>query len=699
MSRADLLALTPDALAALTNRGLVKRATREVDDGAGPTPVVGADGMVSGEYADGVRVALPAGAGLEAATCTCAATATCRHVVALVLTYQRLADPGTPTGAAPPGPPGATPPGLPGATPPGPPHAPPGLPGATPPGPPQAGSPVTVCSPGEFTDDALRGLVGARAFEAARRTLRAGFTARVRRPTAVDPVPSVELAACYVRFLVPHELAYVHTDATDVAADRLVPLAVWAFRAADERAPDAPEALLEVGGGRVAPRSDAALGPALALTEEILLDGVVHTGTALAATIAHVRRDLDAANLRWPLLAVEELADQLAAYRSRSARYRPEATAALIAELHARHRAATGRAAHPPAWTLGTREAASTPLRQVRLVSLGCRVSGGAGPDEERVADVYLAHPETASVLMLRQGWKASEGHPLTGGELSRKRVGGATLGALSAGSMISGSAVRSASRTVRLVGGRGARSTVLPFGDGWGELPPALLVRDLAEQYRAMGELAPRLVRPRVAAEFVRAVAIGRVCSVGYLPGDQRLTTVIEDEAGTRATVSASYRSVCPGALDALADALNGVHGRPRYVSGILRRTRGGIVVDPLAVVAGSDLIVVDLAPGGGSTALDADESTRRPDPVEAAVGAALSLLAEAAHHGLRQAPVALPGRLAEAASALARSGLPRAGACLDALAAALGAEPGGAAAVAWVEAQIRLDVTDECL
>ncbi|GAB2922488.1 hypothetical protein GCM10027280_07150 [Micromonospora polyrhachis] len=669
MSRADLLALTPDSLTALTNRGLVKRATREVEEAAGPTLEVSADGTVTGAYPDGVRVVLPTGAGLESATCTCAAIGACRHMVALVLIYQRQADALT---SGPAGPGEST-----------------SAPDPT----------VTAWSPGEFTDEALRSLVGTRAFDAARRTLRTGFTARVRRPTGSDPAPSVELPACYVRFLVPRELSYVHTDAADRARDRFIPLAVWAFRVADEQAPDAEEVLVEVGERSAGTRAGSGLGPALRLTEEILLDGIVHTGTAQAATIARVRRDLDAAGLRWPLLAVDELAEQLDRYRSRNARYRPETVAQLIAEVHARHRAAAGRASHPPAWVLGTQEAASTTLRQVRLISLGCRVTEGTGPEAERIADVYLVHPDTASVLVLRRGWGASDDQPLTGAELGHRRIGGGTLSMLSAGSVVSASAVRSASRMVRLGGARAARSTILPYDDRWAELPAALLVRDLAEEYRRMRELPPRLIRPRVAAEFVRAVEIGRVGKVGYLPGDQRLDAIIEDPAGTRATISASYRSVCPGALDALAETLGGAHGEPRYVSGILRRTRGEIVIDPLAVVVGSKLVVLDLAPGDGFGTLDAGESIRHSDPLEAAVEVALSLLAEAAHHGLRRLPPTFASRLAAAAATLAQLGLHRASACLDDLAAVLGPDPGGAAAASWIDAQIRLGVTDECL
>ena len=36
MSRKDLLALTPEAVAALANLGLVKRAQREIAEGNGP---------------------------------------------------------------------------------------------------------------------------------------------------------------------------------------------------------------------------------------------------------------------------------------------------------------------------------------------------------------------------------------------------------------------------------------------------------------------------------------------------------------------------------------------------------------------------------------------------------------------------------------------------------------------------------------
>jgi hypothetical protein len=269
----------------------------------------------------------------------------------------------------------------------------------------------------------------------------------------------------------------------------------------------------------------------------------------------------------------------------------------------------------------------------------------------------------------------------------------------LASGDVVSESAVRSASRMVRLATSGVARSSATAFCDGWGELPEALLVRNLAAEGRLMADLPPRLIRPRIAAEFVKAVQIGKVRSVGYLPGDQRLTSVIEDPLGECATISAAYRSACPGALDALADALGGAGGAPRYVSGALHRTQGGIVIDPLAVVVDADLVVMDLVPGDGSAGLEAATATHRADPLGSAVDAALSLLAQAAHQGLRRLPSTFGGRLAAAATELTRCGLSRAGAGVGDLAAALGPDPDSAAVTAWADAQIRLSVTDECL
>ncbi|WUI02498.1 hypothetical protein OHR68_12055 [Spirillospora sp. NBC_00431] len=656
-ARADLLALTPDALAALANRGLVKRAAKALDAGEGPEITVSADGAVGGAYPDGTTTSLPAGAGLEAATCSCAATGTCRHQICLILAYRRhaTADPAEPADPA------------------------------------EQAEPAEAAaawSPGAFDDDALARVLGQRAVTAARRTFRTGYSARIRRPAAGDPVAQVELPACTVRFLVPGELGYVHTDAVAALRGEVTVLAVWAFRAADERGLTGGEIRLDVGGEPGTAAGAGGLDAVLDLAGHVLLEGAMHTGPVLAASLGRAAADLSARGLHWPAGAVDDLAGQLAAYHDRRADHDPRRLAGLLAELHARHRAA--RSGGQRSQILGTDEAAQTPLRRVRLAAVGCRVAGTAGA---RTADVFLAHTGTGIVLVLRRRWDVPDGERLTGAGLAGRRLLGASLRSLATGNVVSENATRSAGRVVRVAAGRIARTTVTPLGDAWYGLPAGLLVRDFEAAERALDALPPRLIRPRVEAELVRVAEIAEVRDIGYHPGAQRLEALIADSAGKTAVVSAAYSPHRPAALDALAEALS---DRPRLVSGAVRRDRGGLVIDPFAVLTPDGVVVPDLAPGDGTAALDAP-AQGAPDPLGHVLDEALAACADIAHRGLLHLTPALRERLARAAENLEQAGLTTAAGTLTALAAALTGDDHHRTAQAWATACIRLVTTAE--
>ncbi|GGM08919.1 hypothetical protein GCM10007977_007580 [Dactylosporangium sucinum] len=707
-TRDDLLALTPDALAALSNRGLVKRAAREAE-AAPPRIEVGADGTVSGEFPDGPVARLPAG-GLDRGVCTCGASGVCRHVLGLVLAYQRGAAQLTaPEGGAAGEEPAPRAGGDEVAA-----HA-----GGVPER--EAAQGFVAWSPGAFTDAMLEERIGVRLLNAARRVFRAGYVARVHRPSLADPVPRVELATATVRFLVPHDLGFVHTDAAAGARDDVLALAVWAFRAADEGAADegaadegaadegaadegaaagagsvddnaATDVQVEVGGtagdATLDGGADAALEAAVGLADDVLLGGAVQLGGGVDAAVARVRQGLDRAGLRWPLLAVVELAEQLAAYRGRSTRYRAEDVAGLVAELHARHRAVRNNGGSPRARVLGTEEAAETPMRRARLDALGCRVWSGAGDpgqEERRGVDVFFAHADSATVLVLRREWETDEDGPALG----RRRVGGASLAQLAAGNVVTESAVRSASRRVRLAQSRVAKTTVTASAGRWEGLPGVLVVRDLRALAADLDRLPPRVVRPRVEAELVRVVAVAEVREIWYSPGAQRLAAVFADEQGATATITATHHPAAPGALDAIAGTLR--DGAVRFVSGSVRRAGGGVVVEPLAFAVEGGVVVPDLAGAGNGPAVVGG------GPAGDAVDGALGLLAEVPHRGLTHLPGAFRDRLAGAADDLAREGLPRAAGAVLAFRDGLGPDPGAAAVTAWVDAYLRLLVTAE--
>ncbi|MGX7824640.1 SWIM zinc finger family protein [Actinokineospora sp. 24-640] len=616
--RADLLALTPDALASLANRGLVKRATRELD-GVPPVAEAG-DGTVGVTFADGAAVTLPPGHSLDAAACTCGAPGVCRHRIGAVLAYQRdrAAEPA----------PAAAPPGW----------------------------------PGSVTDEELTARFGARTVASARRGLASGVTARVRRPA------TVETPAATVRFLVPGELGFVDCDARAEARDALIVLAVWAFRRADAEHPDDQEVTVELSG----PAAPPATLP-LTAVGELLRAGVVSADEVLAAALRREQEACDRANLRWPAAALAELVEQLNAYRSRSAHHEPVRVAELITELYARDHAG----AVAPSRVLGTEEPAETPLRQVRLIALGCRV----GRDQDNdTAEVFLAHPSTETVLAVRQRW------PHAPGAVAARRVAGTTVAALAAGNVVSEAAVRSAGRVVRFGAGRLARTTVSPVGESWADLPPALRPPSVAAVSALLAALPPRLVRARVAAELVRVLPLAEVRQVRYLAGAQRLEAVVADAGGHTATIGLTHRPAAPGALDALAAALA---AEPVAVSGALRRARGGLLIEPYAIQTRDGVVVPDLAAPDGTTPPASGPPER--DPLAAAIEDALTLLAEAAHRGLSRLPASMATRATTAATTLTQVGLHRCATTTTAWATATD-DP-----KAWLRAVTRLMTTAE--
>lgn len=218
------------------------------------------------------------GAGLDTASCTCPAAGVCRHRVGLVLAYQRQA-----TKEA----------------------VPESVKAAEPaPGP---------WSPGIIDDDTLRQTLGGRVLTAARRRLAAGYSAHIHRGTADAPAPRVDLPTCTVRFLVPGELGYAHTDATGPDRDEAIALAVWAFREADERGLDAGDIRLDVGGRPEARAERTGMEPAVDLATELLFEGAMHAGPVLGAALRRMRRTVADQGLHWSAGALDDLAEQLTA--------------------------------------------------------------------------------------------------------------------------------------------------------------------------------------------------------------------------------------------------------------------------------------------------------------------------------------------------------------------------------------------------
>ncbi|MEW6282069.1 MAG: hypothetical protein AB1758_25920, partial [Candidatus Eremiobacterota bacterium] len=345
--RPDLAALTPEAVAALSNPGLVKRAQREIEAGQGPVLEEEADGTVVGTFPDDVVSRLPPGKGLKEGTCSCGAPTVCRHRVAVALAYS---------GAGP-----ASSPALPES--------------------------AAAWDPGEVTDEQLHAFLGARVMQAARRTVAGGLRAEVE----AGPPPTVRLPTTTVRFWVPHDLGYARCDCALQGRCEHLAQAVWCFR----KSPAGLVDLGNLGEKRHSVASD--------LCQRLLRLGMARTDDSLATEFARAAQALSRQRMTWPLTLVEELQELQAAYRARSQRYQAGAAAFCVLSLMAREKAQGGELSTP--FLLGQDTAMETRMDHTRLMSLGCRVESDG---ESRRVRLFLADP-AGVVLVLERAFPAAE--------------------------------------------------------------------------------------------------------------------------------------------------------------------------------------------------------------------------------------------------------------------------------------------------
>ena len=659
MIRADLLALTPEAVASLCNMGLVKRAQRELAAGTGPALVCDDDGTVVGTFPDAVVAKLPPGKAFVDCPCTCGATGVCRHRVAVALAYApwqaaqaaqaAVAASGADADA---GDAADVDPDAADAT--------------------DAPAADAPWSPGEIGDAPLLQALGERRLARARLLMRSPMLVTLE---SASP-PTARLPSCTVRFLVPRDVAYARCDCVEPGACEHLALAVWAFRQATR------DGVMVLGGpagatGRLTDGQLQGLTDTVdTLFRPVLLDGLGHAPPNPAA-FATGRARLEAAGSRWLVGLCVELERALEGYHARSALFGVTQLRSLHVEAEARLRTAASGAELPPAYVLGLGEASETQLDHVRLVSLGARVLADG---ETRHVQIFLADPDTATVLVLGKTWHAcaDDGPTLAGKTIAPKL----TVRQVAHGQVVSKAVTRRANRSIEIAASRAVLTSVTPQRGEWGSLPAPLLTPVCAS---AADTGPPAFLRPRVLAENVHAIAVGEVLGVRYRAGEQTLEADLLDTAGSHFLARVSHRSVSPHAIDAAREAFS----RPvAFVSGEL--SGGADPVLEVLAIAGESLVVPDVAGPVMAGAAAGEMPIFGPpgaDPVSRGRSKTEGLLDELLHAGVRATPAPLVARVAAHAAALDDVGLRRLSARCGALAAALQVRDADAAVRAWRE------------
>jgi hypothetical protein len=544
MSRADLLALTPDDLAALTNRGTVKRAQREIEENEFTAELTEAeDGTVTVKWSDGVECRLPAGAVLADGRCSCPAATLCRHLVRTVLAYQRpAARPAATTDDQP------TPPVS---------HGP--------------------WDPGTVSDDELARHYRPAVFAKLRESFRQGVLVELVR--GVKPSARFHIQACLVRFLVPGDVRYTHCDCAEPAPCSHVPLAVWAFRLLD---PARQSGI--VAAGMTAPPVPVALLDALeGVVRDLCEFGVSGAPASWGDRLTRLEEACRGGDLVWPAEVLAELREQHDRYAAHDALFAPDRVAELIGELLIRIDAVRSDTGTLPQLLIrGPSSNQAMTIGSARFIGLGC----GVRAVRKRVeVIVYLQDNDSGGMVAFERDFADDEKEePRSFADLGRvTALKRSTFAAVGAGQIL----LRGGKRTAgfRLLPGR-AEASVQPQAFAWESLRPPVLVEDFAELDARLDALPPASLRPRRVAEDFHVLPIASVETARFNGPTQCVEAVLLDRGGRRVMLSHPYTNRGAEGAEALLARLTTAPECLRFVSGPVRRSTAGLLIRPVCLV-----------------------------------------------------------------------------------------------------------------
>jgi hypothetical protein len=596
--RPDLLALSPDDLAALANRGLVKRAQRECEVGELMTQwEVSGDGTICATWSDGVVCTLPGGGTVKDAQCSCGALGLCRHVLRTVLAWQQRevaavsADETRPSGPQP-------------------------------------------WDPGRIDDVALERQVARTVLNRAASMWSQGVLAELLR--SAKPSAHFHCPGHTVRFPVPDDLRYAQCSCAEPAPCVHAVLAVRAFRLLDAGASSG----IVSAGPLDSPAPLEVLEAAESCMRDLLTDGLASLGPPWRDRLRRVASECASASLMWPAQILEEMSEDFDRYIARNAAFTPGETAERVGELLLRLDAIrAGCAPVPQAFIRGMTTDRDSDLGPARFIGLGAAVT------ETRRSSrltVFLQSCDNGHVMtvvrdVVENADSIAERKPFH--ELARAPAAkGASLAVLAAGQLVTQGGRRTTSG--RLVIGR-ARAVVNPQNYMWEQLKAPALVEDFDELSVRLRLLPPASFRPRREAADFHVCSLEGVEHAAFDPTSNAIVALLRDRSGLQAELWHPWTTRGePGAEALLAGLTSGA--KPLFVAGLVRASGAGLVIRPTAVVfAGEGDARSMVMPWLGALPTAATRSERLTGPsrsVRNAYGPATELAAELVLNGRRR-------------------------------------------------------------
>ena len=248
--------------------------------------------------------------------------------------------------------------------------------------------------PGAIGDEALQAQFGKRAVTRARKRYGAGVLVELMR--GEKPTARFLDEPITVRFMVAGDLRYVSSDCVPKEMPVFVSMAVWAFR---DLAPDAVAGLVSAQEGVLPPPSE--VDAADELLKALMLDGWSGVPDSWPSRLKRAQDDLRRAGLTWPADLVDGLERQHEMYVTHDARFDPAEGVRLAGEWVARGRAMrNGTQVVPQLLIRGSKHDRPVEIRSTRVTGVGV----GVRPGRDRVViSAYLHDPQSGAVMAVER--------------------------------------------------------------------------------------------------------------------------------------------------------------------------------------------------------------------------------------------------------------------------------------------------------
>ena len=158
----------------------------------------------------------------------------------------------------------------------------------------------------------------------------------------------------------------------------------------------------------------------------------------------------------------------------------------------------------------------------------------------------------------------------------------GTSFAVLGAGQLLIRGGKRDASH--RLTTGR-ADATVQPQTFTWEKLRPPVLVEEFAELDARLSALPPSSLRPRRVAEDFHVCKVASVEAVEFVVAAQTVQAIVIDERGQSAWLEHPYTSRGRTGAEALLAKLRQSPEQLRFISGSVRRSARGLLIQPVCL------------------------------------------------------------------------------------------------------------------